>query len=91
MNFDINFKKIARVIGIISGGLPLRQIYRFWQALFRNTLRSKIGLIVENLLKFTIKLVLGPGMALTGIPEGKILIIDKVSQNRQNAIKNHEV
>ena len=45
----------------------------------------------EKLFKFTILLVLRPGVAPNESPEGNILVIDIVFQNRPNTIKNHEI
>ena len=50
----------SRVLGATLGVYPLRQSFRSWQALFNNTLKSEISLMVENLMKFKILLVLGP-------------------------------
>ena len=57
------------------------------QALFKNTPRFKISLVVEKLLKFNILLVIRAPMVLS---EGKILTINRVSQNKKK-IKNYEI
>ena len=59
------------------------------QAPSSDTLRPKIGHIVEKILKFDIKSVLRVRGSLKKLPEGKIFAIDIVSQNRLNKIRNH--
>ena len=44
-----------------------------WRALSRDTLRSKIGSVIKNLLKFNIKLVLLLGLLPMDFPDSKIL------------------
>ena len=46
---------------------------------------------IEELLKLIILLVLGIELSLLGSPEGKILTIDTVSQNRLNKIEINEI
>ena len=54
----------------------------------------KFNIGVEILFKFNVSLVFRTWSALMGFhmssPEGKLLPIDKISQNRLNTIKNHE-
>ena len=47
--------------------------------------------MVEKLLKFNTQLVFRTQGAPNESPEDKILVIDTVSQNRSNAIKNREL
>ena len=63
-----NLKKMYRFksLGVIPRGFILRQCIRAWQAKLNDTLRSKIGLVVEELLKFDILLVSMPWCAPTG-------------------------
>ena len=59
-----------------------------WRILFKDTLGSKIRRVVKKLLEFTTLLVLiKPGGVPNESPEGLILAIDKISQNRLNTIK----
>ena len=61
-------------------GVNPRTNSRSWRALFNDTLRSKIGPVVEKLLKFNVKLVFGAqGASKLGYPEGKILIDTSIS------------
>ena len=53
------------------GGYPLRQTFRRGKALFNNSLKTEIGLLVKMLLKFNNYSFLGPdGDALNGSPWG---------------------
>ena len=40
------------VLGVTPGGYPLEQSFRSWKALTNDTLRSKIGLVVQKLFLF---------------------------------------
>ena len=48
-----------------------------------DTIRSTIGLVVKKLLK----IFFWPRLPSIGLPEGKILAIDILSQNRLNTIE----
>ena len=61
----------------------MSQSFRSRRTLSDDILRFKIGNVNEKLLKFNILLI----SRTLGTPEGKILAVDGVSQNRLNTIK----
>ena len=57
-----------------------------WRPIYKDTLRSEIGLVVKKLSEFDISFGFRTGS------DGKILTIDKLSQqNILNTIENHEI
>ena len=56
MKFDVNLKKDFKVLGLIPKMLRTRtKFYVSWQALFRDTIKSKIGSVVEKSLQFVFR------------------------------------
>ena len=80
MNFDVNFKKSVKK-GVDIGVYSLRQSFRSWRTLAKDSFGFNISHVAFSNLPYKINL------GLVGAPECKILIIDAVSHGSLNIIE----